>query len=160
VREVNISVTPLVNVTTQAVLAQKPVPPADTMATLFVSVPSTLSSIISSLSIKNATVYLSRVCRKTYCVACDEGSSTCIRHITVEIHAGGDGTFSASVASIQRNVMYIFAVSSDCAPQITDLPAEFVSSNIVVISSVADVTSVKVVCNATALGVSIPVAAP
>ena len=160
VQDFNISVTPLVNVTTQAVLGQTPVPPVDSMATLFVSVPSTLSSIVSSLSIKNATVHLRKVCRRTYCVACDEGSSTCIRQITVELQSGGDGTLSASVTSIQRNVMYIFAASPNCTPQIKDLSAEFVSSNVVVISSLADVTSVKVVCSASALGVSIPVAAP
>jgi hypothetical protein len=53
------------------------------MVTLFSSIPSALASIISSIPNKNATVYLRQVCRRTYCVACDEGTATCIRYITV-----------------------------------------------------------------------------
>jgi hypothetical protein len=50
--------------------------------------------------------------------------------------------------------------SPDCAPQIADLSAEFVSNNVVVISSVANVTSVRVACNSTGVSVVIPVDAP
>jgi hypothetical protein len=159
VKEVNISVAPLVNVTTQVVLAQKPMPPANSMVTLFAGIPSTLASIISSLPIKNATVYLRQVCRRTYCVACDEGSSTCIRYITVGVLSTNNGTFAANATSIKRDVMYTFVESPDCAPQIADLSAEFVSNNVVVISSVANVTSVRVACNST-VSVVIPVDAP
>ena len=159
VKEVTVSITPLLNVTTQVLLAQKPMPPANSMVTLFTNIPSTLSSILSSLPNKNATVYLRQVCRRTYCVACDEGTSTCIRYITVAFQSQGDN-YTANATSIKRDVMYTFVPSTaaDCAPQITDLSAEFVSNNLVVISSVANVSAVRVVCGSNAsMSVSIPV---
>jgi hypothetical protein len=156
VKEVNISSTPLVNVTTQVLLAQKPMPPANSMVTLFSSIPATLSSIISSLPNKNATVYLRQVCRRTYCVACDEGTATCIRYITVGL-SGLGGNITANTTSIRRDVMYTF-VESYCVPQISGLAAEYVSNNIVVVSSVAVVSSVRVACTSnSSMFVDIPV---
>jgi hypothetical protein len=155
VKEVTISTTPLVNVTTQVVLAQKPIPPANSMVTLFAGVPSTLASIIASIPNKNATVFLRQVCRRTYCVACDEGSATCIRYITVGLFGGGNLT--ANTTSIRRDVMYTF-VDSYCTPQISGLSDEYVSNNVVVVSSVAVVSSVRVACAGnSSLFVDIPV---
>jgi hypothetical protein len=155
VKEVIISTTPLVNVTTQVLLAQKPMPPANSMVTLFFGIPSALSSIISSIP-KNATVLLRQVCRRTYCVACDEGTATCIRYITVGL-SKLDGNITANTTSIRRDVMYTF-VESYCTPQISGLSAEYVSNNVVVISSVAVVSSMRVACASnSSMFVDIPV---
>jgi len=156
VKEVEISVKPLVNVTTQVLLAQKPLPPASSMVSLFESIPITIASIRATLPNKNATVYLRQVCRRTYCVACDESSATaCIRYITVGMGVvvgdGGGWIYSANTTSLRRDVMYFFVASSSpasgCVPHITGLSPEFVSdSTVVVISSVANVSSVRVEC--------------
>ena len=159
VKEVDVSATPLVNVTTQVLLAQKPLQPASSMVTLFESIPITIASIRASLPNKNATVYLRQVCRRTYCVACDENSaSACIRYITVGMRVvDGSWIYSANATSIRRDVMYTFVAASlssvavaseNCIPQISGLSLEFVSNNnVVVISSVANVSSVRVVCS-------------
>ena len=149
VKEVNISTTPLVNVTTQVLLAQKPLPPANSMVSLFASIPATISSIRATLPNKNATVYLRQVCRRTYCVACDEGSSTCIRYITVKMRSADGYYFADNTTSIRRDAMYTFvnASAADCIPRILDLSPEFVSGNVVVISSVANVSAVRVECS-------------
>jgi hypothetical protein len=154
VKEVEISAMPLVNVTTQVLLAQKPLPSASNMVSLFESIPVTIASIRATLPNKNATVYLRQVCRRTYCVACDEGSaSACIRYITVGVGVvvGNGGGYSANTTSLRRDVMYFFVASSlvvGCVPQISGLSSEFVSDNtVVVISSVANVSSVRVVCS-------------
>jgi hypothetical protein len=158
VKEVEISATPLVNVTTQVLLAQKPLPSASNMVSLFESIPVTIASIRATLPNKNATVYLRQVCRRTYCVACDEGSATaCIRYITVGVGVVVDGGgYSANTTSLRRDVMYFFVASSSsssslvlgCVPQISGLSPEFVSDNtVVVISSVANVSFVRVVCS-------------
>jgi hypothetical protein len=160
VKEVNVSTTPLLNVTTQVLLAQKPLIPANSMVTLFTGIPSTVESILSSLPNKNATVYLRQVCRRTYCVACDEGTATCIRYITVGLQSNGTDYYFANATSIKRDAMYSFvnATEADCVPQISGLSAEFVSGNVVVISSVAVVASVRVVCSSnSSLYVDIPV---
>jgi hypothetical protein len=182
VKEISISTTPLVNVTTQVLLAQKPLPPANSMVTLFASIPDTIASIRASLPNRNATVYLRQVCRRTYCVACDEGTATCIRYITVRMQGGGssgDGTnytviastttnnntsssYGIIIASLKRDVIYTFvnATAYDCVPQITGISSEFMNSdkNVVVISSVAVVASVRVECSTnTSLFVDIPV---
>jgi hypothetical protein len=85
-------------------------------------------------------------------VACDEGSATaCIRYITVGVGVVVDGGgYSANTTSLRRDVMYFFVASSlvGCVPQISELSPEFVSDNtVVVISSVANVSSVRVVCS-------------
>jgi hypothetical protein len=152
VKEVEISAMPLVNVTTQVLLAQKPLPSASNMVSLFESIPVTIASIRATLPNKNATVYLRQVCRRTYCVACDEGSATaCIRYITVGVGVvvENGGGYSANTTSLRRDVMYFFVASSlGCVPQISGLSSEFVSDNtVVVISSVANVSSVRVVCS-------------
>ena len=154
VKEVEISAMQLVNVTTQVLLAQKPLPPASSMVSLFKSIPVTIASIRATLPNKNATVYLRQVCRRTYCVACDEGSaSACIRYITVGVGVvvGNGGGYSANTTSLRRDVMYFFVASSlvvGCVPQISGLSSEFVSDNtVVVISSVANVSFVRVVCS-------------
>jgi hypothetical protein len=159
VKEVTVSITPLLNVTTQVLLAQKPIPPANSMVALFSNIPSTLASIISSLPNKNTTVYLRQVCRKTYCVACDEGTSTCIRYITAGFQSQGDN-YTTNITSFKRDVMYTLVKSNatDCAPLITDLSSEFVSNNVLVISSVANVSAVRVVCDSNvSMSVNIPV---
>jgi hypothetical protein len=156
VKEVTISITPLVNVTTQVLLAQKPMPPANSMVSLFSSIPAAFSSILSSLPNKNATVYLRQVCRRTYCVACDEGTATCIRYITVGL-SELDGNLTANTTSIRRDVMYTF-VPSYCIPQISGLASEFLNDNVMVVSSVAVVSSVRVACTSNAsMFVDIPV---
>jgi hypothetical protein len=70
----------------------------------------------------------------------------------------GNGTVLANATSIKRDVMYTFVETSNCVPQITDLSSEFVSNNVMVISSVANVTSVRVACNTSAI--ILPVDAP
>ncbi len=179
VKEINISTTPLVNVTTQVLLAQKPLPPANSMVSLFTAIPDTIASIRAALPNKNATVYLRQVCRRTYCVACDEGTAACIRYVTVRMQQllvmeGGGGNNSSgnttngtnyyyytnTTSSLKRDVMYTFVNASayDCVPQVTGLSAEFVSNNVVVISSVAAVASVRVACSTnSSLFVDIPV---
>jgi hypothetical protein len=48
--------------------------------------------------------------------------------------------------------------ATDCSPLITDLSSEFVSNNVLVISSVANVSAVRVVCDSNvSMSVNIPV---
>ena len=160
VKEVSISTTPLANVTTQVLLAQKPLPPANSMVALFASIPATIASIRAALPNTNTTVYLRQVCRRTYCVACEEGVSTCIRYTTVGMQSAGGSYFTDSIASLRRDAMYTFvsASAADCVPRISGLSAEFVSENVVVISSTAVVSAVRVECSTNAaMFVDIPV---
>ena len=160
VLEVEISTTPLVNVATQVLLARKPLPPASNMVTLFESIPATIASIVATLPNASATIHLRQVCRQTYCVACEEGVSTCIRYITVGMQSVGGSYFTDSVTSLRRDTMYTFvgASASDCAPRITGLSAEFISDNDVMISSSAVVLAVRVACSTNAaLFLDIPV---
>ena len=146
VKEIVVSAIPLVNVSTQILMAQKPMPPADSMVSLFRNVPTNIALIRATLPNKNATIFLRSVCRGTYCVACDDSTSSCIRLVTIGLRS--QSGYVANATLIQRDVMYAFVASTvaDCAPQITGLSPEFVSDNLVVISSVAAVSSVRVVC--------------
>ena len=163
VKEMTVVPTPLANVTTQILLAQKPLPPADSMVALFASIPATFASIRATLPNKNATAYLRQVCRRTYCVACDEGTSTCIRYITVRMRSVDGYRYLAdsNTTSIHRDAMYTFvnASADDCVPQISSLlSSEFVLDNVVVISSVAAVSVVRVECSSnSSMFVEIPV---
>lgn len=141
-------------------MAKKPMPPVDSIVTLFRNIPTNIALIRATLPNKNATIYLRSVCRGTYCVACDDSTSTCIRLVTIGLSS--QSGYLANATILQRDVMYAFVASTqtDCAPQITGLSAEFVSDNLVVISSVAAVSSVHVVCVSDAAKfVDIPVAA-
>jgi hypothetical protein len=146
VKEVVISAAPLVNVTTQVLMAKKPLPPTNSMVTLFANVPTNVAAIRATLPNHAATIYLRQVCRGTYCVACEDSTATCIRLVTVGLDSRVG--YLANTTSIRRDVLYLFtaATPTDCAPQITGLSAEFVSDNLVVISSVAAVSSVRVAC--------------
>jgi hypothetical protein len=146
VKEVVISAAPLVNVTTQILMAKKSLPSTPSMVTLFTNVPSNLQTIRQALPDASASIYLRQVCRGTYCVACEDSTATCIRSYVVGMDS--QTTYTANITSIRRDVLYTFApaTAADCAPRIDGLADEFTSNAMVVISSVASVSSVRVVC--------------
>ena len=148
VKEVVISAAPLVNVTTQVLMAKKSLPARPSMVSLFTNVPSSIDVIRSALPDPGASIYLRNVCRGTYCVACEESTATCIRSVVVGLTSSFPGEYTANVTSLRPDVLYTFvaASSSDCVPQISGLAAEFTADNMVVLSSAAAVASVRVVC--------------
>ena len=148
VKEVIISAAPLENVTTQVLVAKKPMPAANSMVSLFLGVPTNVESIRATLPNRNATIYLRQVCRGSYCVACEDNTATCIRLVTVGLQSQLGGGYFANATTLKRDVLYVFAAStaSDCTPRISGVPDEFTSNNLVVISSTAAISTVRVVC--------------
>ena len=146
VQEVVVSPTALVDVPTQFMLARKPLKPADNIVSLFKSVPANVASIYGTL---RTPVYILQVCRGNYCMACEDSITTCIRSVVVGLQPLADGGYLANTTSLQRDVMYEF-VASDCVLGVSGLEAESVSNNTVMVSSAADVVSVRAVCTSNA----------
>jgi hypothetical protein len=154
VQEVVVSPIPFVDVATQFMLARKPLAPADNIVSLFKDVPANVDSIYGML---HTPIYILQVCRGDYCMACEDSITTCIRSVVVGLQSLADGSYLANTTSLQRDVMYVF-VTSDCALGFSGLEAESVSNNTVMISSAADVVSVRAVCTSnTSKFVDIPV---
>jgi hypothetical protein len=149
VQSVVVSDTPLANVTTQVLLAKMLIPPPESLVTLFTGVPAKVASIRETLPNKNATIFLRKACRGTYCAACVDGSSICVSSVYVGVGLVGGGSYSSNVTLLERDIMYIVVPASvgDCIPQISNLSPEFVRGNALVISSSASVSTVQIVCS-------------
>ncbi len=154
VQESVISEFPLVIVSTQFVLAKKSLPPASSLVSLFLGVPDSLNAI--QVALPNTSINLRRVCQGGECVVCDTPTS-CIRAVTVGVN--NNSTSVVNTTSLQRDVLYFFVPVPDsgCLPQILDLAAEHtVNGSVMIISSAAQINTVRVACVGNTNFVDIP----
>jgi hypothetical protein len=137
-----VSPTPLPNIT-QVILVQKPLPPADSTASLYASAPS-LWLQISSL-VKNVSVFTRQLCRGSYCVACD-GTPTCVQRQSINVSVVG-GAYRASSTSLQYDTLYqISAAAGACVPSFTGLDAEYFVDTQLAVTSNSGLSSVLISC--------------
>ena len=143
-----VSVVPLANVTTQLILVQKTLPPANSLVTLFVNVPSSLASVRSLLPNTNASIYTRQVCRGSYCANCD-GSALCVKHVAVLVV---QQTVNVSLP-LQFDTLYaVSAVGcvSDGNILFPGLGAEYYVGNLLALSSISGVSNVAIRCSSNA----------
>lgn len=141
---------PIPNVTTQLMLAQKPLPPAENLVSLIEAIPSSLVALRSTLPpfMRSNPIYTRKVCRGSFCALCD-GSELCVPRITVSVSRGLNGRYAFNVSSLRADVLYRFVVVGQqgiaCAPTI-NIDPEYVTGNRVIIASISTLRSAPIVC--------------
>lgn len=154
---VNTTLAPLTDVNSQLMLVQQPLPPAQNLVSLLLSVKPQIDALKATLPAQ-MTVFVRQVCRGTYCIACD-GTDTCVPYVWVGIYQGRAGKYTFNVSSVNVDSVVRFSLMNKtlCAPTI-NLPTEYLLDYTVALSAAGGISSIGLTCPTNQLiGASLPV---
>ena len=145
---VEVQAAPIPNVTTQLMLVQQPLPVADNLVSLYVSIPASVAAMRNLLPAAQALIpiYTRQVCRGSFCALCD-GTEQCISKAVVSVRRGLDGRYAFNVSSLKADILYEFVVLTPglCVPTIAIDP-EYVTGTRVAIASISTLRSAPIIC--------------
>jgi len=149
---VTVTAQPRVDVASQVMLANRPIPPADSLVSLFKSVPVHYAAVQATLP-PGLTLYTRQICRgaSAYCVSCD-GSSTCVQQVWVGVSKGSGGVYVFNVSSVPSDALVTFVLISPnmCTPTIV-LSSEYATGLVAAVSSISGIGSIRLSCPTNAL---------
>lgn len=147
-----VTAAPRVDVVSQVMLANRPIPPADSLVSLFKSIPVHYAAVKVKMpaSIK---LYTRQICRgaSAYCVSCD-GSATCVQQVWVGVGQGSGGVYVFNVSSVPADslIMFVLTVPTMCVPTVV-LSAEYATGLTAAVASVSGISSIRLSCPTNAL---------